>query len=229
VVADIRKKPIYKYPDFVIKVELKKKEGKRYWLNLKIDKNKTDRITVILKNPSQANKKISDKTVFNVLNYIHQNRERYPELNNIGEVTILNLIPNYMTKSNRLRKFRDTIIDKENIRTLNVFCARNEKVIIAWGNHPSGLCREYEKLKTLTKKILITNKNKVFYVDRMTKAGNPKHGQVWGYENEFKKVSEFNPQTNTRKHKQTAKPNGAGAITCCRRVKRGGTNALLSF
>jgi len=31
------KKPTYKYPDFVSKVELKSEYGKRYWLNLEID------------------------------------------------------------------------------------------------------------------------------------------------------------------------------------------------
>ena len=55
------KKPTYKYPNFVSKVELKSENGKRYWLNLKIDENKTDGITVILKNPSRADKNISDK------------------------------------------------------------------------------------------------------------------------------------------------------------------------
>tara|TARA_R110002072_G_C7733028_1_gene515920 strand:+ start:118 stop:678 length:561 start_codon:yes stop_codon:yes gene_type:complete len=185
------KKPTYKYPNFVSKVELKSENGKRYWLNLKIDENKTDGITVILKNPSRADKNISDKTVFNVSNYIHRNREKYSEFKNVGEITILNLMPNYMTESSGLKEFKETIIDQENIRTLNEFCAKNEKVIIAWGNHPSGLYNEYEELKKSTKEILTKNKNQVFFVDRMTNAGNPKHGQVWGYENELKKVIEL--------------------------------------
>jgi hypothetical protein len=88
------KKPTYKYPDFVSKVELKSGNGKRYWLNLEIDKNKLDRITVILKNPSRADEMISDKTVFNVSNYIYKNRVKNSELKNVGQITILNLIPN---------------------------------------------------------------------------------------------------------------------------------------
>ena len=185
------KKPTYKYPDFVSKVELKSEHGKRYWLNLEIDKNKTERITVILKNPSRADKLISDKTVYNVSNYIYRNREKYSELKNIGEITILNLMPNYTTESSRLKEFKETIIDQENVRTLNEFCGKSEKVIIAWGNHPSGLYKEYEKLKTETKKILIENKNQVFYIDKMSKYGNPKHGQIWAYKDEFKKVAEL--------------------------------------
>jgi len=185
------KKPIYKYPDFVSKVELKSECGKRYWLNLEIDQNKTEKITVILKNPSRADKLISDKTVYNVSNYIYRNREKYSELENIGEITILNLMPNYMTESSGLKEFKETIIDQENIQTLKEFCGKSKKVIIAWGNHPSGLYNEYEKLKTETKKILIENKNQVFFVDRMTNSGNPKHGQVWGYKNELRKVTEL--------------------------------------
>lgn len=96
-----------------------------------------------------------------------------------------------MTDSNGLKEFKETIIDQDNIRTLNEYCGKNKNVIIAWGNHPSGLYYEYEKLKEETKKILTENKNQVFYVDKMTDAGNPKHGQVWGYENELKKVTEL--------------------------------------
>ncbi len=185
------KKPTYKYPDFVTKVDLKSENGKRYWLNLEIDKNKSDGITVILKNPSRADQIISDKTVFNVSNYIYRNREKYSEFKNVGTITILNLIPNYLTDSSRLKEFKESIIDQENIRTLNEYCGKNKNVIIAWGNHPSGLYQEYEKLKSETKKILTEYKNQVFYVDKITKAGNPKHGQVWGYGNELKKVSEL--------------------------------------
>lgn len=185
------KKPIYKYPDFVSKVELKSENGKRYWLNLKIDENKKDGITVILKNPSRADKIVSDKTVFNVSNYIHRNRENYPEFKNVGEITILNLMPNYMTESSGLKEFKETIIDRENIRTINEFCGKNRNVIIAWGNHPSGLFKEYEKLKNETKKILTENQNQVFYVDKLSKYGNPKHGQIWAYANELIKIVEL--------------------------------------
>lgn len=185
------KKPTYKYPDFVSKVELNGGNGKRYWLNLEIDKNKSDGITVILKNPSRADKTISDKTVYNVSNYIYRNREKYDVLKNVGEITILNLMPNYLTESSGLKEFRETIIDDENIQTIKNRCAKNQNVIIAWGNHPSGLYYEYEELKNLTKKILSENKNQVFYVDKMSIAGNPKHGQVWGYANELRKVVEL--------------------------------------
>ena len=60
------KKPVYRYPSFVKKVELEKTGNKRFWLELVIDESKDESIVVILKNPSRANKEVSDKTVYNV-------------------------------------------------------------------------------------------------------------------------------------------------------------------
>jgi len=181
------KKPVYKYPDFIKNITLKKATKKRYWLNLEINNTKDENIIVILKNPSRADLKISDKTVYNVSNYIYRNREKYTELKNIGSITILNLMPNYETYSDQLKSLKSNIIDQENLKTINEFCKAHKKVIIAWGNHPSGLFNEYEILKSLTMNILDKNQNEVYYVDKMSKAENPKHGQVWGYENELVK------------------------------------------
>jgi len=174
------KKPIYKYPDFVKKIQLKAAVGKRYWLKLIIDENKADGIAVILKNPSRAGQKISDKTVYNVANYIYRNRDN-EALKNVGRITIVNLIPNYLTDSRKLKELKGHLINNENLRVLRQTCRKNRKVIIAWGNQPTGLYREFEILKNSVMEILSENKNVVFFVDRMTKTGNPKHGQVWGY------------------------------------------------
>jgi len=185
-------KPTYRYPEFVSKVELKSEHGKRYWLKLEIDKEKTEGIMVILKNPSRANELISDKTVYNVSNYIYRNRKNYTELRNVGTITILNLMPNYLTESDGLIQFKKSIIDPINIKTLKEFCSIHNKVIIAWGNHPKGLYDEYELLKAEVTKIISENRSQVFYVDKMTQAGNPKHGQVWGYKDELVTLKDVN-------------------------------------
>jgi hypothetical protein len=184
-----RKKPTYQYPDFVSKVELRTGHKKRYWLSLEIDKGKSDGIVVILKNPSRANKLISDKTVFNVSNYIFKNRDKYAAFKQVGKVIIVNLMPNYLTDSSGLIAFKKTIINKENRKVLNTFCSQYKNVIIAWGDHPKGLFEEYEKLKASAKRILRKHQNQVFYVQKMSAAGNPKHGQVWGYQNELIKTT----------------------------------------
>jgi len=121
-------KPVYRYPKFVKEVTLLNDEEKRYWLNLKLDNSKQESITIILKNPSRANKEISDKTVYNVANYIFKNQNRYQELRNIGNITILNLIPYYQTYSEKLKVLKEIIIDPENIKTINNFTKKNKKV-----------------------------------------------------------------------------------------------------
>jgi len=187
-------KPVYHYPDFIRHVRLKRTDGKRYWLQMDIGQEKTGGIVVILKNPSRANQIVSDKTVYNVASYIYQNRERFDAFKNIGTITILNLIPNYMTDSTQLQGVRNSLIDPENLRILDQFCASNKQVIIAWGNHPKGLFKEYEVLIQRVMKILEDNKNLVYYVDKTSLAGQPKHGQVWGYADELRRFNGDTPE-----------------------------------
>ena len=183
-------KPVYRYPDYITNISLEKTDTKRYWLKLVFDESKNDSIVVILKNPSRANNEFSDKTVYNVSSYIYKNRNKYPEFHKIGTIVILNLIPNYQTYSDKLEPLRNEIIDPENLAVINRFTSQCKNVIIAYGNHPRGLFDQYEKLKTNVMNILSKNNNKVFYVDKTSLAGNPKHGQVWGYSDELISINQ---------------------------------------
>ena len=187
------KKPVYNYPDFVTDVTLNKTDTKRYWLKLNIDDTKDETIIVILKNPSRANKTISDKTVYNVSQYIFRNRVSNPILEDIGTIIILNLIPNYETYSEKLAELEHGIISKENLNIIEELTAQHNKVIIAWGNAPKGLKKDYDILRERTLEILNKNENSVFYVDKLSKQFNPKHGQIWGYADELKTYQ--NPHT----------------------------------
>jgi len=177
------KKPVYKHPEFVTTTADRRivEQNKRLWLTLTIDETKKDSIIVILKNPSRATKDISDKTVSTVTKYIYNNRSKYKQLKNIGTVIILNLIPFYETYSEKLAASESGIIDKENLKTIRVFTSNHKTVIAAWGDHPKGLAAEYEELKNMVLQIIKNNKNDLYYVDKLSKKGNPKHGQVWGY------------------------------------------------
>lgn len=181
-------KPVYKHPDFVIKTDDKRieKENKRLWLSLNIDNNLKDSLVVFLKNPSRASKDISDKTVYTVTSYVLKNRKKYPQFKNIGNVIILNLIPYYQTYAELLATSNLNIIDQENKQIINELTSKHKKVIIAWGDHPKGLYKEYEELKSATFDSLKVNRNQVYYVGKLSKNGNPKHGQVWGHDNELK-------------------------------------------
>ncbi len=179
------RKPVYHHPNFVIKTEAKRTKTKRYWLKLIIDKNKKESIVVILKNPSRATKDISDKTVFNVTNYIYKNRMRFKSLNNIGTIIILNLIPNYETYSEKLSLMPTSIIDKKNLETIKDFALETKNIIIAWGNPPKGLVKEYNIIKENVLNVLRENNNNIYYIHKLSALGNPKHGQIWAYANEM--------------------------------------------
>lgn len=183
------KKPVYKYPSFVKKVELDKTDNKRFWLKLLIDQSKTESIIVILKNPSRADKEVSDKTVYNVLNYIYRNKEKYDVFSNVKSIIILNLIPYYQTYSKELKSLKNEIVCQDNLDVIERVTNQYSKTIIAWGNHPSGLYQEYEGLKKQVMQILIFNDNKILYVDKFSLLGNPKHGQVWGYGDDLHSLS----------------------------------------
>ena len=179
------KKPVYHHPPFVIETSDLRTDDKRYWLKLKISETEKENILVILKNPSRATKDISDKTIYTVTNYIFKNKNNYAALKNVGSITILNLIPYFETYSENLAKNKVIIYDKENINQIKEFCANAENIITAWGNAPSGLFADYEKIKLTVEKILKSNKNKVYFVDKYSNDGNPKHGQVWAYKDKL--------------------------------------------
>lgn len=182
-------KPVYKHQSFITHKEFERTETKRFSLELTLNENSEENLIVIMKNPSRATLEFSDKTVFNVCNYIYLNKGNKTELKNIGKIIILNLIPFFETYSNELVNLKSEIVCSENMKRINKFASENSKVIIAWGNHPTGLSKEYETLKEKVFEILKNNKNEIFYVDKMSKNGNPKHAQVWSYENELKKFA----------------------------------------
>ncbi|ESU21271.1 hypothetical protein FSS13T_27220 [Flavobacterium saliperosum S13] len=178
-------KPVYKHPTFVIDKKYYRTDLKRYWLELTIDNNSLENLLVIMKNPSRATLDVSDKTVFNVCNYVHKNRKNIKQLKNVGKITILNLIPHFETYSKELKKLGEEINDLDNLEHIRKYTSENSKVIIAWGNHPSGLFKEYELIKNNVLQILKENRNEVFYVEKLSKYGNPKHAQVWSYNNDL--------------------------------------------
>lgn len=179
------KNPVYRYPDFVNKIELDKTDNKRFLLKLLIDESKTESIIVVLKNPSRADEMVSDKTVYNVLNYVYRNRNKYDVFNNVKSIIILNLIPHYQTYSNQLIPLKNEVVCQKNLDIIKRITGEHSTVIIAWGNHPVGLFQEYEILKEQVMQILTDNNNQVFYVDKFSKAQNPRHGQIWGYSNKL--------------------------------------------
>jgi len=154
---------------------------KRYALHLELDNNASDSLLVILKNPSRATNQISDKTVFNVSNYIYKNNKTHTALSYVGSISIVNLMPQYQTHSHLLQKQSKNLYDPKNFETIDTLCRQINTVIIAWGNAPKGLDAIYEQMTVKTMNILQTHKNRVYYVKQLSAAGHPRHGQVWAY------------------------------------------------
>ncbi len=176
---------IYKYPEFIKAKKYWQLNGKRYFLELEFEKRRSESIVVILKNPSKATDEYSDHTVNRVSNYIYQNRDNYDVLRNVGKVIILNLTPFYETYSHKLKDLTETLIEKLNLATLEEYLIAYKTVILAWGDHPANFYDDYQILKKNVFEILKRNKNDVYYVDSMSNQENPKHGQVWGYDDEL--------------------------------------------
>ncbi len=180
------RKPVYHHPDFVTEVDMKGDNEKRYWLKLTFDPGERNSIIVILKNPSRATKEVSDKTIYTVTKYIYLKRNT-KLFKDIGSIIILNLIPYYETNSVKLIRYGN-IIDKANIDTVRLYTSKISRVIIAWGNPPNGLKAEYEELKSSVFCMLREYKNDIHFIDKLSKLGNPKHGQVWTYNDSIKKM-----------------------------------------
>lgn len=175
----------HKYPDFITEKKYFQENGKRYFLELEFDKNKSQSVVIILKNPSKATDEFSDHTVNRVSNYIFQNRQKYDVFSRVGKIIILNLTPIYETVSSKLKDLTDSIVEKRNLKIVDEYLKNNKLVIVAWGNHPRGFYQDYELLKNEIKESIRKYENNVFYVKSLSLNGNPKHGQGWGYKHKL--------------------------------------------
>lgn len=190
-----QRKPVYLHPEFVLRpVTLRRTEDKRYWLRMRFDNGGKDTVIVILKNPSRATGEVSDKTVFTVANYIYKNCKTNPLLKTAGSVVILNLIPAYETYSERLKERNEALADKKNLKYIKRFAKEASVIIAAWGDAPKGLEAEYHELRDEVIKGLFETGKVVYYLDKISKKGNPKHGQIWGYKDKMKVMFELKPR-----------------------------------
>lgn len=182
-----QRKPVYLHPEFVVRpVTLKRTEDKRYWLRMRFENGGKNSVMVILKNPSRATGEVSDKTVFNVANYIYKNSTTNPLLSGTGSVLILNVTPAYETYSERLKERNEPLADKKNLKYIKRFAKEAAVIIAAWGDAPRGMEEEYGELCDEVIKTLVESDKVIYYVDKISRRGNPKHGQIWGYKDTMK-------------------------------------------
>lgn len=175
----------YRYPPFAKIISISQQDGKRYSLEVSLEAQGKGSLVVIQKNPSRANDQVSDHTINRVLNYVQGNRNRYSALEEVGCVVFLNLIPWYETYSRKLVRKQDRLADPVNMETISQYLANSGPCIIAWGNPPAGLQDPYIELCTEVMIILKKYGNPVFHVGALTRLNQPRHGQIWGYEDKL--------------------------------------------
>ena len=196
------KKPTYTFKDKnykPIKIEKSKTESKRYILEVTMNKAGTDNVLVILKNPSRAGENNiyeSDKTVSNVCEYFEKNRKQI----NTNKIIIMNLFPFYLTNSDELYSHKESLIDEENKKHLVSNIENADKIILAWGSHPTRCKVKFDEMKKFVSDYLIKKKNVYVMQRNGVNHKNPLHGQVWGYKENTKfelvNITDFNQYFN---------------------------------
>jgi len=170
---------VYRYKSFVntdrIVFEGDIENGFRYLLRIPLKNKSNKKVLVIMKNPSKANKDISDLTINRVLTFC--NREGYSEVN------IMNLYSYYSTNSKRIAELirngeMDTAVGKDNDSIMKSVLKEVNDVIVAWGSNTFGRTREY-KNRILQIINIISHKNLYCVEENKSKKWYPRHAQVW--------------------------------------------------
>lgn len=149
----------YKYKDYVhvCKMELDKNKDCRFLIVYNLDGgNKSEKALIIMKNPSKANFDISDQTINNVLEYMHEFR--------YSKVYIMNLIPIYGTNSKDVKDdlFQKTDILKKNDSLICEISRKVSKIFVAWGGK-SSFNKEYYNSRIISVKKCLKDKTLYCY------------------------------------------------------------------
>lgn len=177
----MRNKPNFAYKDYVDKEKIWIDDVPiKYRFCLKIPfkselKDKT--ALVILKNPSEADKRKSDRTINNVLKFCEKH---------YSQVYIMNLFPNYSTDSRGVNDFINSDefskYMEKNTETLNKTIIEVDDIIIAWGRNSKIKKCKYDEAITSFLNIIGQKRRKLLAVRiklSSVKREYPLHAQVW--------------------------------------------------
>lgn len=122
------------------------------------DTNKS--ILVVMKNPSQATKYQSDKTVNNVINNLYDEYKT---------IYIANLYPYYSTKANGLLGFLNSkdngTILEINQKFVEEYAKKTDDILIGWGTNTIGMKQSYyEDAIKKTMNILLKTGKDIYFV-----------------------------------------------------------------
>jgi hypothetical protein len=172
-------KPVYKYNTEYVDVDnidIDDETGYRYSMFIPFKNFKTNRCAlVIMRNPSNADKTKSDKTINNVLRFCN----KY-----YSGVYIANLYPYYETNSTKVNSFieSDSYEEKmlKNFNAIDTILDNIDDAIVAWGTSStsSKYDDDYENNITIIKDKLNKANKRVFGM-RFSSSKNPWHPRNW--------------------------------------------------
>lgn len=147
----------YKYKDYarVCNVVADKKKNCRFLVEYELengDENK--KALIIMKNPSKADDQISDQTINNVLEYMHEFQ--------YSKVFVMNLIPEYATNPNDISDNVSMDILNRNDKLIQDISNQVSKVFVAWGGS-NGINEVFYNSRILSVKKCLTDKKLYCY------------------------------------------------------------------
>ncbi|EOU1118871.1 DUF1643 domain-containing protein [Clostridium perfringens] len=167
-----------------IKLSKKNLNGLEYRFSLEITlkgrENNNDFVSIIMMNPSKANKKTSDRSVNKVIKYIYTNKDTL--FSTIGKIYIFNLYPVYETYSKEFTNLYNNYTEQQlllNNDAQIISIVKKSKFIIAGWGLANKLKKDYqERYKArccdLYDKVYNVNNN-IFCVGTLTKKRYPRH------------------------------------------------------
>jgi len=149
--------------------------------NSLLRKNPSDRVCVILKNPSSADEKKADATIRKVETYVFKH---FP---NVKTLSILNMFAIRATDvkevNQLLSQYDDTyIIGPENDKTIARIFSDADHIVCAWGNNNGILPKIYESRIQRILSLLQTIDTPCWQVMHPKGTKQPLHGLMWGFE-----------------------------------------------
>ncbi len=204
----------FSYPDFIdttlITGLIDTNENRRFLLSIPLSTEAKNSLLVILKNPSCATTNECDVTINRIVNYVTLNKTN-PLLKEIDKIQIVNLFAYYETYSDSLKDVYkefgeeflvgndnlsnnyEYFVELNNDQIINEAIQNASLIILSWGDSPKGIKPLYRKRVNQVKGFIkdLNMFDKVFYVNSISKDGNPKHAQIWGYSDKLIKYTDL--------------------------------------
>jgi hypothetical protein len=152
--------------------------------------NPTEKICVILKNPSSADEKKADATIRKVETYVFKH---FPAVKTLSILNLFAIRATDVKEVNQLLKQNndDYIIGPENDAAIARIFGEADHIICAWGNNNGILPKTYNLRIQAIKSLLAKTETNCWQVIHPKGTKQPLHALMWGFDY---KLSPFKPR-----------------------------------